>query len=241
MDFTVAELAGAAVTVVVAAAVSGTVGMGFNIVAVPVMSLINPLMAPVPQLILSLPQTIAAVVRERSSVDRRGVLWILIGRLPGAVIGVWLLTVATKRALDFMIGGLVLVAVIILSGRFRLRRNRPIEFGVGLFAGVSSYVSTIGGPPIALLYSRDEGPRVRATLGLIFFAGAAITLVARIAAGDIGWNEVWLGVGLLPAAAVGFALSSWLKERVPPGVLRIAILTISAAAAVLLYIRAALG
>jgi len=221
--------------------VQGTVGLGFNILAVSLMSLINPALAPVPQLILSLPQALGAFVRERATVDRRGVLWIMIGRLPGVVLGFWLLSIATDRALDLMIGSLVLIAVAILASGVHLLRTRMLELGAGVFAGISSYVSSIGGPPIALLYSREEGPRIRSTLGLIFTIGVSITLVARTLAGDITGRDVVIGVGLLPAAAVGFALSSWLKERVSPGQLRSSIFVVASLAAVALLVRAMLG
>ncbi|NND03775.1 MAG: sulfite exporter TauE/SafE family protein [Acidimicrobiia bacterium] len=239
MDVSIFEFGLAVLVVAFAAAVQGTIGLGFNIVAVPVMSLINPLLAPVPQLILSLPQTAAAFARERSGVDRSGVLWILAGRLPGALIGVWLLSVATDRLLDVMIGSLVLIAVVILATGIHIRRNRTIEFSAGVFAGVSSYVSTIGGPPMALLYSRSEGATIRSTLGLIFFVGTSITAVVRILAGDITRSDWILGAALLPAAAIGFSLSSWLKERASPGQLRVAIVVVSSVAAGALLLRAA--
>lgn len=229
------------IVVVFAAAVQGTIGLGFNIVAVPIMSLINPALVPVPQLILSLPQTFGAVARERGGVDRTGVLWILLGRLPGVAIGVWLLSVATDRALDVFIGTLVLVAVLILASGVKLVRNQGVEFGLGIFAGISSYVSAIGGPPVALLYSKDEGPTVRATLGLIFLIGASLTLVVRSFAGDVTSADVVLGLALLPAAGVGFALSSWLKDRVAPDHLRVGIFIVSSIAAVALLGRAVFG
>lgn len=241
MDIHIVEFAIAALVVLFASAVQGTIGLGFNIVAVPVMSLINPLLAPVPQLIMSLPQTFAAALRERGGVDRSGVLWLLLGRIPGLLIGIWLLAFATDRLLDLLIGLLVLIAVVILASGIRLRRTAGIEFSAGVFAGVSSYVSTIGGPAMALLYSGEEGPVVRATLGLIFFIGTSITLVARIVAGDITSLDVGVGLSLLPAVAIGFLLSSWLKDRIDQAHLRIGIFVVSSVAASALLIRALVG
>lgn len=241
MDVAAIELVLSLVVVMFAAAVQGTIGLGFNIVAVPVMSLINPILAPVPQLLLSIPQSFAAFAREHTGVDVSGVLWILIGRLPGVAVGVWLLAVATNRTLDLMIGSLVLIAVAILASGIRFRRTARVELAAGVFAGISSYVSTIGGPPIALLYSRAEGPTIRATLGLIFTIGTVTTLVVRIIAGDITRTDWLLGLALLPAAGLGFLLSSWLKERANPAMLRVGIFTVSSVAAVALLTRAALG
>jgi uncharacterized membrane protein YfcA len=241
LDIAIVELVASIIVVIFAAAVQGTIGLGFNIVAVSVMSLINPALVPVPQLILGLAQSIGAVAREHKGVDRTGVWWIFLGRLPGAAIGVWLLSVASDRALDVFIGAMVLVAVVILASGVKLVRNPTVEFGAGVFAGVSSYVSAIGGPPVALLYSKDEGPTIRATLGLVFVLGMSLTLVVRIFAGDITSADVVLGLALMPAAALGFAMSSWLKERVAPGQLRAAIFTVSSVAALALLGRALFG
>ena len=52
-----------------------------------------PLFAPVPQLVMVWPLTIAIFWRERHAVEFRSTLWILAGRLPGAFIGVALLKV----------------------------------------------------------------------------------------------------------------------------------------------------
>jgi uncharacterized membrane protein YfcA len=241
LDIEILEFALSVAVVMLAAAVQGTIGLGFNIVAVPLMSLINPVLAPVPQLILSLPQAAGSFARERGGVDRSGVLWIVIGRLPGVAIGVWLLSVASDRMLDIFVGSLVLVAVLILASGIKLVRNRAVEFGAGVFAGVSSYVSAIGGPPVALLYSKDEGPTVRATLGLIFTIGTSLSLVVRTFSGHVTWADVLVGGALAPAAALGFALSSRLKERVSPRHLRSSIFIVSSVAATALLGRAIFG
>lgn len=241
LDIEVVEFVASFIVVIFAAAVQGTIGLGFNIVAVSMMSLINPILVPVPQLILGLAQSAGAVAREHTGVDRTGVWWIFLGRLPGAAIGVWLLSVASDRVLDIFIGTMVLVAVLILASGVKLVRNPTVEFGAGVFAGVSSYVSAIGGPPVALLYSKDEGPTIRATLGLVFTLGMSLTLVVRTFAGDITSADVVLGLALMPAAAVGFAMSSWLKERVAAAQLRAAIFIVSSVAALALLGRALFG
>ena len=106
---------------------------------------------------------------------------------------------------------------------------------------MSSYVSAIGGPAVALLYSKDEGPTIRATLALVFLVGVSFTLVVRAFTGAVTSADVLLGLALLPAAALGFAMSSWLKERVAPAQLRAAIFIISSIAAVALLGRALFG
>ena len=55
MPVSVAELVIALVITAAGAFVQGTIGVGFGIVSVPLLSLINPVLAPVPQLLLVSP------------------------------------------------------------------------------------------------------------------------------------------------------------------------------------------
>ena len=89
------ELAIALVVTVLGAIVQGTIGIGFGVVSVPILFLVNPILAPVPQLLLAVPLAITMTWRERTHIDAGGVAWMLAGRIPGAVIGLALLGVAT--------------------------------------------------------------------------------------------------------------------------------------------------
>ena len=55
----------------VAATLHSTVGFGFALLSVPLLSLLDPLFAPVPQLLVVFPLTLAIVFRERHAVDAR--------------------------------------------------------------------------------------------------------------------------------------------------------------------------
>ena len=55
--------------------------------AVPILLLIDPVLAPVPSLLLAVPLTAWQLLRERGTVDRSGVIWILVGRIPGGLLG----------------------------------------------------------------------------------------------------------------------------------------------------------
>src|SRR5687768_11992248 len=47
----------------------GAIGFGFAVVSVPVLALAHPALAPVPQLLLSVPLTVVMAVRERHAMD----------------------------------------------------------------------------------------------------------------------------------------------------------------------------
>ena len=223
----------------VAAAMHSTVGFGFSLLSVPLLSLLNPLFAPVPQLLVVWPLTLAIVWRERHAVEIRSTLWILAGRLPGAAIGVALLKLLTNAALDVLMSLMVILGVILVVSSSSFRRTPRREFVAGVASGTMAMVSAIGGPPIALLYRNDEGPTVRANLGLVFAIGLTITISVRAAAGEVSWDEVAVGVALLPAVWMGLRASRNLIPRVDGPRLRNAIVVIAGGAAVLLLARGA--
>ncbi|MGB5221618.1 MAG: sulfite exporter TauE/SafE family protein, partial [Polyangiales bacterium] len=136
----------------VAAALHSTVGFGFALISVPLLSLLDPLFAPVPQLFVVWPLTVAIVWRERHAIEVRSTLWIFAGRVPGALIGVGLLKVLSDARLDVLMSLMVLVGVFAVVSRGTFRRTPAREFGAGVASGTMAMVSAIGGPPIALLY-----------------------------------------------------------------------------------------
>lgn len=231
-------LAAALAVTAASAALQGTIGFGFAVLSVPVLSLVDPRLAPVPQLLVTLPLTLSMAFRERHAVDLKGVGWVLTGRVPGALLGVALLKLADRRSLDVLLASMVLLAVVMLARGIPLRRRPATELGAGVVSGVMGLVSSIGGPPLALLYRNESGPTIRASLAAIFTIGLGITIVSRVVAREITWLDLHLGILLLPALFIGLWISRYLHGHVEGRGLRIAILVVAALAAVGLLVRA---
>ncbi|GMQ86494.1 MAG: sulfite exporter TauE/SafE family protein [Acidimicrobiia bacterium] len=221
-----------------AALTQGIVGVGFAMVSVPLLALIDPRLAPVPQLLVAMPLTMTMAWRERAHIEMRRITWIIVGRLPGAIIGVALLAVATQVVLDLAIATIVLLAVAIIGSGYVVARNSYTEFGAGVLSGTTGLVASIGGPPLALLYADETGPVARSNLATVFSVGLSIALVARALSGNIEWGDVRVAAILLPALLVGYLLSGKLKDRLNPTQLRSAILILSTIGAVGLIVRA---
>jgi uncharacterized membrane protein YfcA len=241
MPVSLLELAIALVVTGLGAAIQGTVGIGFGIVSVPLLSLLNPVLAPVPQLLLAVPLAMSMAWRERSHIEHRGVIWLLLGRIPGAILGLGLLTIATARLLDVGIAASVLVAVVILGTGYTVPRTKATEFGTGVIAGVMGMVASMGGPPAALLFKDATGPTVRSTLATFFSVGLMVTVLTRAFAGKISGDDLILTLLLAPGMVAGYIVSSRFHTRVDVRIIRPTILTLSTAAAVGLLVRAAIG
>ncbi len=232
------EIVAALAVTLIAAAAQGVVGIGFAVVSVPTLALINPLLSPVPQILMVFPLTLAMAWRERAHVDLKGMPWLLAGRVPGVIIGFALLTVAVPRTLDLMIATMVLAGVAIRAGNIAVRKTHAAEFAVGTFAGTASMVASIGGPPMALLYQDEQAATMRSTLAVVFTIGVALTVSARAFGGLITKNDVQVAAMLLPAMLAGYALSLRVAQRVSDTVVRRGILVVSTVAALGLVLRA---
>jgi uncharacterized protein len=232
------ELTIALVVTLIGALTQGTIGLGFAVVSVPILSLINPMLAPVPQLLLAAPLTFAMTWRERSAIDAKGVGWLLAGRVPGALLGLGVLGLAAQSSIDIGIALSVLVAVAILGTGISVPRNAVSEFGTGIAAGITGMVASMGGPPAALLFKDSEGPTVRASLSLFFSGGLLVTVLFRILADRITGDDVFIAVLLFPGLVAGYLLSSRLRFHVDGHAIRPAILAVSSLAAIGLLVRA---
>src|SRR4051794_41877851 len=104
MQVSPSELVACMLIVAVGAFVQGSVGFGLNLVVVPVIAVLVPEAVPGALVLVSLPLTVTMVVREHHHVDRRGVAWIMLGRLPGAVIGAAVVVLVAPDVLTTIIG-----------------------------------------------------------------------------------------------------------------------------------------
>jgi hypothetical protein len=179
--------------------------------------------------------------RERGSIEIKGIGWIIAGRIPGAILGVFLLGIATTRFLDAFIGLVVLGAVVIIGTGVHLNRTPVTKTIAGIASGTTGVVGSIGGPPIALIYSNEEAHTIRSTLAAVFTIGVLISTVFRWAGGHITMRDTQVAAVLFPAVVVGLYVAERVRDRISREHVRIAILIICAVAATALLVRAAVG
>ena len=221
----------ALIVVAVGAAVQGSVGFGANLLAAPVLAVIEPDALPATLMLLILPLAVVMVRRERHGVDWSAVGWLMAGRVPGTVIGSLVVAAVAGETLSVLAGAAVLVAV----GTSVLTTTVPITRGTSMAAGVASgamgTATSIGGPPLALLYQHHEGPVLRATLAATFSLGTVLSLVGLALAGAIAPWHVALASALLPGTLAGIGVSNRLARRLDGAWLRPTLLAFAAATA----------
>jgi uncharacterized membrane protein YfcA len=198
-------------------AVQGSIGFGQNLVLVPVVALVVPEAVPGALVLLGIPLTATMALRERHGIDRSGLGWIVLGRVPGTVVGVVIVVLVSGDLLATLAGSAVLAGVLLSLLAGHVPVNREAATTAGATAGVLGTTAAIDGPPLALLYQRHPGATIRATLACAFLVGAAMSFVALVAARQVhGW-QLLLALALAPALLAGLACSTlvtrWVGER----------------------------
>jgi uncharacterized membrane protein YfcA len=235
LDTGVLLLAGLAV--LTGAAVQGCVGLGMGLVAAPVMALLDPTLVPATILLVTSVLPVLTSARELDDVDWSGLRFALGGRLPGVVLGSWIVVTQPPRTTAIVVAVVVLGAVALSVTSWDARPTPRALLVAGVVSGVSGTATSIGGPPVAMLYQRASGSTLRSTMGVYFLVGNVLSGTALALAGEIGQRELLRALALLPFLLAGFWLSGPLRARIDAGWLRAAVLGISAAGAVVLLVR----
>jgi hypothetical protein len=230
-----------AMTVVAAATVQGVVGFGANLLAVPVVALVVPAALPGAMVIPGIPMAVAMAVHERDHVDWRGSGFLLLGRLPGTLLGVAVVAAVSSETLAIVIGTVVIGAVVlsVLASHLHPGVTPKSATVTGVVTGVTGTAAAIDGPPLALLYQNDPPPVFRSTLATQFAIGSVFTLVGLRLGGELhGW-QLLLGCSLMPSYLAGLGLSLAIRPRARRHDLRPAVLTIAALTGMAAILRGA--
>jgi uncharacterized membrane protein YfcA len=218
------------------ACVQGAVGFGSNIVAAPLLVLVDPVFVPGPISIASATLNLL-ILRRREGRPDPGIRWALVGLGPGTVVAAFTLAALPADALSILFAVIVLAAVVLTASGLSVPHTRNALTGAGVASGFMGTVSGISGPPVALAYQHASGPTLRATLPRYFLVASALTLGALAAVGKLGWAELRAGVELLPGTLAGFLASGALTRHVDGRAARPIVLLLSTIAAVGVLLR----
>ena len=211
----------------VAAAVQGGLGFGMNLLAAPLLALVEPRLVPGPLLLAAVILTVLIARRDRADVDWRGVRWMMSGRIPGTVLGALLVASISTSGVAIAVGLAVLLAAALNVVDLGLRPTPTTLAGAGLVSGFSGTVSSIGGPPLAVVYAGQRGPVIRGTLSVVFVVGGFISIAALAVVGKLGAVELGFAVVLQPPVLIGFWLSRRLAAHLDAGRTKAAVLSVS--------------
>lgn len=203
-----------ALATMVAAFVQGAIGIGFALIVAPVMGLLVPQLLPVALLVLMLPLNLFVALRERDAIDWKGSAWISVGRLPGTLLGLWVLLILSADGLNQLIGASTVLAVLAALFAPVFRPGPGACVSVGMITGVTETATGVGGPPLALLYQHRPGPELRSTIACCFLVGELISLIILAVAGKVNAEQLWWALALVPPLLVGSVASRVVHQRI---------------------------
>ena len=227
----------AATAVLVGSVVQGSIGFGVNLLAAPFVAIVVPEALPATMTLVALPIAITTVRREHHAVDRLALPWMLAGALPGTLLGLLIVKHASGESLALVVGSVTLVGVGLSTIVPPLPHRASAAFGAGFLSNVFGTASSVGGPPVALLFQHREGPTARSTLGAFFTTSALMSLIGYVVTDKITEHHVYFALGLAPFMLLGLWTSRHLHVHVDRGWLRPAVLTLSAVAGVAAIVR----
>jgi uncharacterized membrane protein YfcA len=232
VDVTIGAVVAAVAATAIGAMVQGSLGFGMNLVTVPVLALVLPKALPVAVIVLGIPISIPMVHYEWEALDRAGLGWIIAGRVPGTVVGAWIVATASTSTQQAVAGAIVLMLVLASVAMPPLVVRPRTQMAAGLVSGVTGTSAGIGGPPLALLYQRHPGPTMRSTLAASFLFGTLLSLATLGIASQIRLDQVLLGLGLAPVVVAGSVAGRRFHGFLDRGWLRPAVLLFAGITAV---------
>lgn len=224
----------AAVTFVMAisALLQGAVGFGLGFIAIPFLIYLDLRFVPGPLLVAALTLHMLVLQRDRSGVDGSGLAMLLSGRVLGTIPAALLLASLPLESMKILLAAVVLAGAVMGMFHSGAHPTRGVLVGAGAASGFMATAAGLGGPPVALIYQRQPGVRLRGTLAAYFIAGTVLSLVALRWAGRFGLEELRLSVLLIPGTVIGYFMSRPAAAYLDRGRTRTAVLAVSALAAV---------
>jgi uncharacterized protein len=211
----------------VAATINGALGYGFSSITVPLALFLFTNRVLNPALVLlevALNANVLWVNRHKLAAVWPRVLPMIIGLVPGVIAGTWLLTYLNPGWTKLWTYVVVLPLILIQAGGFRrpIKAERKANLAFGTGVGVLYSVTTISGPPLALMLNNQGFVKqeFRASLGVVRLAESSFTAIAYYFAGIYSVQSMTLIPYIFPSVIIGVPLGSWMIRHMPPETFR---------------------
>jgi uncharacterized membrane protein YfcA len=228
----------ALLAVVAGSALQSMSGFGLAVIASPILVIINPNFLPAPILALGCILSLLNCIRYRQQLHFSNIKLALVARIPGSILGILLL--ALLPPIFFAVGFslLIMLSVLLTYRRIDIHHCERNLVIAGFFSGLMGTTTSVGGPPIALVYQNSNLSTLRAELGLFFLIGTLVSLAMLFVSGNINYAQVELTLPLVPALFVGFFLSFYLDKYLGQRYLKPLIATISLTSCGIILLKA---
>ncbi|MCW2842648.1 MAG: hypothetical protein JWN22_564 [Nocardioides sp.] len=231
---TAVEFVAVAVAIMAASCLQSSIGFGMGMVAGPVIALVDTSLMPGTLIVLSVVLTALGVVADRTSLELTGTGWALAGRVPGSLMGAFLVALLPGRALALCVAVTILMAVVLSQRGWSPAPSRRNLVTAGLASGIFGTSAAIGGPPLALVWRDVEAARLRAMMSAFLLVGSLLALGSLLIAHAITRASFELAGYMMPAMLAGWAASRVANRYLSrPALTRVGMVTATCGAVVL--------
>jgi len=210
-----------------AAIVNGALGYGFSSLTVPVALLfyanrvVNPALVLVEVIVNSY---ILLVNRKSVPKIRKRVLPIIFGLIPGVLLGSYILSAANPGWLKLFTYVVLLPLILLQAAGLRrpIQSERAVGVPFGAGVGVLYSVTTISGPPLALMFNNQGYVKeeFRAALGLIRVVESTLTAAAYYVLGLYTVASTDILYSIVPSVLIGIPIGAYIIRRMNPETFR---------------------
>ncbi len=210
-----------------AAIVNGALGYGFSSLTVPVALLSFPsrILSPALVLVEVVLNSYVLIVNRRSfSRVWKRMIPILIGLVPGVIIGSYILSQVSPGTMKLITYVLLLPMILIQAAGLRrpIKSEHLVGLPLGLGVGTLYSVTTISGPPLALMlnnqgYIKED---FRASLGVIRVVESSLTAIAYYFLGLFTVQSLEIVPWIVPSIIIGLPVGAYLIRRMNPETFR---------------------
>lgn len=211
----------------VAATVNGALGYGFSSITVPIALLFytNRILNPALVLVELVINAYVLFVNRKSIPS---VFWrvapILGGLAVGVGVGSYLLFLVQPAWIKFVTYFFLLPLILLQAAGIRkpIRAEKAIAVPFGLGLGTLYSVTTISGPPLALLFNNQGYPKqdFRAALGIIRLAESSLTAIAYVFIGFYSAGSMEIIPYIIPSIMLGIPLGTYVIRLMDPETFR---------------------
>lgn len=223
--------------VLVAALLQMAIGMGFGMLASPLLAVVKPEIVPGCVMLIGLIVAFSGAWRERNNISFQEIKMGFGGRVIGSAAAFVILLYITNLDVFLVVfGTMMLAAVLLAASGMRFAFNDRNLFGLSVVSGLMGTITAVGAPPMAIIYHDRPAHIVRPTLNAFFGAGSVLGLLGLAASGWLQHDDFIAALLFLPALFSGIYLSRFFRD-LPALFLSRVLLFLSGIASVLLIFR----
>lgn len=222
-----------ALVLLVGCSIQTAIGFGMAVLAAPVVMLVAPEWVPY---VLSTTALVTSGINSwylKTHVSVSSMAPAVLARVPGTVIGIWLLLVMDLMWLQVVVSVAVLLAVIVSLFPLKFEATTNRLAWAGFASGFMGTTTSIGGPPMALVMQHGNPEKIRANLSLYFVFACLLSMSSYGLAGLINGEIGLVCLSFTPVAVAGFFFGKRIQSRIEAKTFRYLLLALCAVSSVI--------